>query len=125
VVKRGYKAQRDGLGESCARCARLFFLSFFSGSFFFLFILLLFFFVFVLFPPARLLAAPNGSIVFDARQFNDATRPRLFTLARGDGGAVILFRATGRAGASRLTPEINTDTRRDAGLIPDSRGSRA
>jgi hypothetical protein len=73
VVKRGYKAQRDGLGESCARCARLFFLSFFSGFFFFLFAL--FFFVLFVRPPA----SPEwGPIVFDARQFNARQRGLAF-----------------------------------------------
>lgn len=48
VVKRGYKAQRDGLGESCARCvpARLFVLLFallFFSSFSFSFLFFVFF----------------------------------------------------------------------------------
>jgi len=57
VVKRGYKAQRDGLGESCTRFARLRSRSPTRP------IAPL---VFVSPPPAPFRSSRNGSIVFDA-----------------------------------------------------------
>lgn len=81
VVKRGYKEQRDGLGESCTRCAC-------SPSrplppaFSLLFIF--FFFLFsscssCLLPP---LSPSRGMArLFSMRQFNDAMRPRFFAVA--------------------------------------------
>lgn len=66
VVKPGYKAQRDGLGKSCARCACLAHL------------FVLFFFLLLSF----LLSSPRGMArLFSMRQFNDAMQPRLFAVA--------------------------------------------
>lgn len=88
---RGYKAQRDGLGESCtlavSACSRSPTRP--SPSLFFLLLsrvhLLL-----LPFPPFSLHLAPRGMArLFSMRQFNDATRPRLFAVAgekRAQGG---------------------------------------
>lgn len=83
LVKRGYKAQRDGLGESCTRCACSPppSPSSFSSSLRFLFS--------SFFPPlgSSCLLPPPPSFsrgmarLFSMRQFNDAMWPRLFAVA--------------------------------------------
>lgn len=83
LVKRGYKAQRDGLGESCTRCACSPppSPSSFSSSLRFLFplsfLLLLLLASFLL----LVLFSRGMARLFSMRQFNDAMWPRLFAVA--------------------------------------------
>jgi len=89
VVKRGYKTQRDGLGESCTRCARLLTSSSCSSSSS----------SFCSLPFST--SARGMARLFSMRQFNDAMRPRLFAVAgekkRVRGGKLAGIRA--RAGS--------------------------
>lgn len=83
LVKRGYKAQRDGLGESCTRCA----CSPPPPSPPLSLLLFDFFFFFLssscsscLLPPPRSFSRGMARL-FSMRQFNDAMWPRLFAVA--------------------------------------------